>query len=76
MTEKYKDTETTFDISSCMEMMQKMMGKHMEGCGCGDMMSQVTSQEGFPEEWRKVMSQMMDFHCGPQEEPEKGGYEA
>jgi len=56
-----------FEISSCMPMMEKMMSGHSEGCDCEEMMSQFTSQEGIPDEWLKVMSQMMKSHCGPQD---------
>jgi hypothetical protein len=80
MTEQYKNKQKhempSFDISSCMEMMQKMMGEHMEGCDCAEMMSQVTSREDIPEEWLKVGSQMMEMHCCSQGETVQDGYEA
>jgi len=59
--------QPAFDMTSCMAMMDKMMSEHSEVCDCAEMMSQFTSEEGIPEEWQKVMSQMMEFHCGPQE---------
>ncbi len=67
MTDQEKTTKDfTFDISTCLAMMEKMMGEHGAGCDCAEMMSQTMSQQGIPEEWRKVMSQMMEMHCGPQ----------
>lgn len=72
MTDKEKTTQDTqFDISFCMEMMEKMMREHMKGCNCTEMMSRVTSQVEIPDEWLKVMFQMMDFHCTPQKATEK-----
>lgn len=63
MTFKQKTTQekqTPFDISACMAMMEKMMGEHMAGCDCAEMMSQITGQAEVPDEWLKVMSQMLD----------------
>ena len=71
---KYKDT--TFDMASCMAMKEKIMGGHWEECICEEMMSQVTDMEGIPGEWLKVMSQMMEVHCGTQEETEETTQEA
>ena len=65
-----------FDMSSCMAMMETMTGGHGEGCDCEEMMSQFTDQEGIPEEWQRVMSQMMDFHCGSEEAAQKSSQEA
>ena len=59
--------QVDFDMGSCMAMMEKMMSGHLEGCECEEMMSQFTSEESTPDEWMKVMSQMMEVHCGPQE---------
>jgi hypothetical protein len=56
-----------FDMGSCMAMMEKMMAEHSEGCDCEELMSQFTSEEGTPDEWLKVMSQMMEVHCDPQD---------
>ena len=61
------EDQETFDMTSCMVMMEKMRGGHGEGCDCDQMMTQITGQEGIPEEWQSVMSQMMEFHCGSQE---------
>ena len=60
-----QESQAPFDISSCMTMMQKMISG--EGCNCAEMMAQVTSPGGIPEEWAKVMSQMMETHCGTSE---------
>lgn len=80
MTDEQKTTQedqnVTFDVVSCMSMMEKMMSQHWEGCDCSEMMSQFTDQGGIPEEWMKVMSQMMDFHCGPKGEAETSTQEA
>ncbi len=48
-------------------MMEKMMAGHSEDCDCEEMMSQFTSEDDTPDEWLKVMSQMMEVHCGPQD---------
>lgn len=66
----------SFDLTSCMALMEKMMGPHGEGCDCADMMSQITSQAGMPDEWLKVMSQMMEIHCGCHEEEDQEAQEA
>ena len=74
MTDEGKTTQedpTSFDMVSCMAMMEKMTGEHWVGCNCEEMMSQITNQEGIPEEWQTVMSQMMEFHCKPQEESDR-----
>jgi hypothetical protein len=67
-----QSAQPDFDMTSCMAMMDKTMSEHSEGCDCEEMMSQFTSEEGIPDEWLKVMSQMMEVHCGPQEVAEKG----
>jgi hypothetical protein len=73
MTEKGKtQQETEFDFSPCLEIMEKMMGEHAEGCDCAEMMSQVTSPGGIPDEWTMVMSQMMEFHCGTPGQTDQG----
>lgn len=56
-----------FDMSSCTAMMEKMMSSHSEECDCAEMMSQFESDEGTPDEWMKVMSQMMESHCNPRD---------
>ena len=62
-------------MNSCMAMMEKMTGgEHWEGCDCEEMMNQISAQEGIPEDWLNVMSQMMEFHCEPQEAVEKSSY--
>ena len=70
--ETTQSAQIDFDMTSCMAMMDKTMSKHSEGCDCEEMMSQFTSEEGIPDEWLKVMSQMMEVHCDPQEDAEKG----
>ncbi len=60
-----------FEMTSCMAMMEKMMAGHEEDCDCGEMMSQINSEGGTPDEWLKVMSQMMEVHCSPQEGVER-----
>ena len=62
--------QATFDMTSCMAMMEKMMAGHREGCDCDELFPQITSQEGIPEEWLKVMSQMMEVYCGTPQEKE------
>jgi hypothetical protein len=59
--------QADFDMSSCMAMMEKMMSSHSEECDCAEMMSQFESDEGTPDEWMKVMSQMMESHCNPRD---------
>jgi hypothetical protein len=70
-----QEKQIPFDVSACMEMMEKMMGEHMQGCDCAEMMSQVTGQAEITEEWLEVMSQMMEIHCQPQEGVDKGAQE-
>ncbi len=60
--------QPAFDMTSCMAMMDKMMSKHSEVCDCAEMMSQFTTEEDTPEEWLKVMAQMMEVHSGPLED--------
>ena len=63
-------------MASFMVLMEKMMGQHEEGCDCADMMSQFASQMEVPEEWQKVMAQMMAYHCGSQEVADTTAQEA
>ncbi len=70
MTAEQKTTQRdqpAFDMAACMAMMDKMRSGHSEGCDCEEMMSQINSEEGIPDEWLTVMSQMMEVHCGSQE---------
>lgn len=62
-----QENQAPFDISSCVTMMHKMMPGKGEGCDCAEMLAQITSQGEIPEEWLKVMSQMMETHPGAQE---------
>jgi len=62
-----QEDQPSFDMASCMAMMEKMMAGHGEGCDCEEMMTQITSEGGLPDEWLNVMSQMMEAHCGSQE---------
>ncbi len=59
--------QADFDMGSCMAMMEKMMSEHSEDCDCAEMMSQFTSESGTPDEWLKVMSEMMESHCNPRD---------
>lgn len=56
-----------FDMGSCMAMMEKMMSEHSADCDCQEMLSKFSSESDIPDEWLKVMSQMMESHCGPQD---------
>ena len=58
MTDQQK--ATPFDLTSCMAMMEEMMGGQGRGCDCAEMMSQMTGQQGGCAE---MMSQMMAM-CG------------
>ncbi len=51
-------------VSSCEEMMEKMMSQGWEGCDCGEVMSQVMEHGEIPEEWLGMMSWMMETCCG------------
>ena len=50
MTTERKTTQenqgTTFEMSSCMAMMQEMMAKQGEGSDCSEIFSQMNSQKG------------------------------
>ena len=56
-----------FDMNSCMAMMGKMVSGHSEDCDCEEMMAEINSEGEIPDDWFKVMSEMMEVHCGPQE---------
>ena len=74
MTFEHKTTQKdqpAFDMTACMAMVEKMMAGHGEGCDCEEMMSQIDSEGGIPDEWLKVMSQMMEVHCRSQEVAER-----
>ena len=62
-----EEVQPPFDMASCMEMMEKMMADHGEGCDCEEMMGEINSEGDIPDDWFKVMSEMMEVHCGPQE---------
>ena len=65
MTKKDKTTqETTFDLSSCMEMMAKMMGQSFEEMSCESIMTQCMSKAEIPEDWLGKMTQMAESCCG------------
>ncbi len=66
-----QEAKSEFDMSSCMAMMEKLMSEHWESCDCAEMMSQISSQEGIPDEWMSVMNQMMESHIGNEEEEGK-----
>ncbi|NIM93417.1 MAG: hypothetical protein GTO18_06875 [Anaerolineales bacterium] len=57
-----------FDMSSCTEMMSKMMSQEGQECDCAGMMSQFMEQVEIPEEWLEMMSQMMASCGGAPEE--------
>ena len=62
-----EEVQSPFDIASCMEMMEKMMSGHSEDCDCEEMMAEVNREDDIPDDWFKVISEMMEVHCGPQE---------
>jgi hypothetical protein len=49
---------STFDMSSCIEMMKEMMSQGDASCDCEDMMSQFMEQLEIPGEWHEMMSKM------------------
>ncbi len=69
-----KDDQTApFDPSSCMAMMEKMMGQ--QGCDCAGMMSRMAGQKGqggcaemMPSMMSQMMPQMMAMFGGAQGE--------
>jgi hypothetical protein len=63
--------QPAFDMASCMAMMDKMMSEHSEECDCEEIRSLIDSEGGIPDEWLKVMSQMMETHCRSQEVAER-----
>jgi hypothetical protein len=65
--ETSQSDQPEFDMSSCMAMMEKMMSGHSEECNCEEMMAKINNEGDIPAEWYKVMSEMMEVHCGPQE---------
>jgi hypothetical protein len=73
MSDEQKETQENrgvpFDLSSCMAMMEEMMGQQEGGCDCAEMMSQMMGQgdRAAP----SVMSQMMASCCGVQGETEE-----
>ena len=71
MTDKQKATQENqkvpFDPSSCVAMMEEMMGHQEGGCDCAEMMSQMMGQGGCTE----MMSQVMASCCGVQGETEE-----
>jgi hypothetical protein len=52
-----QERQIPFDISTCMAMMERMMGEHMEGCDCAEMMSLFSDKDVVPE-IQKMVSQM------------------
>ena len=64
--EKNQGDQPDFDMSSCMAMMGKMMSDHSEDCDCEEMMAEVNREDDIPDDWFKVMSEMMEVHCSPQ----------
>ena len=55
-------TESTVDMSACIQMMERMMGEEGKGCGCdpsvmmGRMDREVESEEFFAEMFSTMMS--------------------
>jgi hypothetical protein len=58
--------KSTFDLSSCMEMMGEMFSQGGCDCGCGEMMSQAKFNGENPEEWQSMMGQMIEACFGGQ----------
>jgi hypothetical protein len=73
MSDEQKETQENrgvpFDLSSCMAMMQEMMGQQEGDCDCAETMSQVLGQGDCAAP--SVMSQMMASCCGVQGETEE-----
>jgi hypothetical protein len=63
--------QSEFDMDSCMAMMEKMMSGHSEDCDCEAMMVEINNEGDIPDEWLKVMSEMMEAHCVSQKGAEK-----
>jgi hypothetical protein len=58
VTDKEKTTQdSTFDTSSCIDMMGKMMGQQMEGCNFSEIISHFSDEELTPDV-QKTISQM------------------
>ena len=65
MTKKDKTTlENTVDLSSCMEMMAKMMGQSFEEMSCESIMTHCISKAESPEDWLGKMTQTAGSCCG------------
>lgn len=68
MSDEQKETQENrgvpFDLSSCMAMMEEMMGQQEGDCDCTEIMSQVMGQG----DCAAMMSQMTASCCGAQEE--------
>lgn len=69
----YEDTTqekstSSFDMSSCMEMMGKMASQGGCSCDCGEVMSQVNFEAEIPSEWGGMMTKMMESCFGGKEE--------
>ncbi|UCD99454.1 MAG: hypothetical protein JSV42_01630 [Chloroflexota bacterium] len=62
MTDKEKTTpDSKCDISSCMEMIEKIMGQQMEGFDCTAMLS-LLSEKDVVHNAQKIMS-IMESNC-------------
>jgi len=71
MTDKQKESQTPpFDATSCMAMIEKMMGQQGCGCDCTEMVSRMMGQAGQGG-CAEMMSQMMAVWCGVQDETEE-----
>ncbi|MCP4541041.1 MAG: hypothetical protein GY832_28225 [Chloroflexi bacterium] len=72
MTDKQKTTQdsqtASFNTSSCMTMMEKMMGQ--QSCDCAETMSQTTKQQGQGC-CAEMMTQMMTMFGKAQSETEE-----
>lgn len=69
-----KEQSPAMEGSSCMEMMAKMMGQSGESMSCVSIMSQIMSEDEFPEDWQQQMSKMtgsMSSCCGSPAETKK-----
>lgn len=63
MTDREKTTQDSkYDISSCMEIMEKIVGQQMEGCDCTEMLSLFSDKDVVPDA-QKMMS-IMGSCCG------------
>lgn len=66
-----ESNKSTFDMSTCMEMMGKMLSQEGCNCDCEGMMSETNLEGGMPEEWQSMMSQMMEACFGEQGKSEE-----